>query len=65
MIYEEMHPELQQKLKFIFLVPNLGIFWAPRDLKWRISKNPFVFLFANSITTYKPKMVMINEEMHP
>ena len=34
MIHEEMHPELQKKLKFSFLVPNLGIFGPPRD-EWR------------------------------
>ena len=65
MIHKEMHPELRKNWKFNFLVPNLGILGSPGGQKRRISQNPFVFLFAHPLTTYKPKMVMIHEEMHP
>ena len=34
-------------------------------LKMRISKNLFIFLFPHLLTTHKPKIVMIHEEMHP
>ena len=64
MIHDEMHPELR-KLKFPFLVSNVGILGPPVGLKRYISKNPLVFLFALPITTYKPKVVMIHEEMQP
>ena len=34
-------------------------------LKMRISKNRSIFLFPHLLTTHKPKIVMIHEEMHP
>ena len=43
---------------------KFGYFGAPWGSK-KASLNPFVFLFAQPIKTYKLKMVMIHEEMHP
>ena len=34
-------------------------------LKMRILKNRSIFLFRHLLTTYKPKIVTIQEEMHP
>ena len=35
------------------------------NLKMRISKNHFIFLFPHLPTTHKPKTVMIHQEMRP
>ena len=53
------------KTKIFTFGSKFGYFWAPGGLKRRISKNTFVFLFTHHITTYKPKRVMIYEEIHP
>ena len=34
-------------------------------LKMRISKNRSTFFFPHLLSTHKPKMVIIHEEMHP
>ena len=59
-------PSTAKKLKYPSLVgTKFGHFRPPGGLKRWISENPLIFYFPYLQTTYKSKMKVIHEEMHP